>query len=370
MVQGRLIGQNPWQRQPRTPGPLGVNDAASPFSGLTGPTPGPCGLNDDSPGCNLGPSLGLMNADDSYGGSSGAGACPDVEIEINDTPATTDDLVLLQYPISTLKPVTPCRLRAKSNTGPSFTVVLTNPDGRLHFTGDKNTLTINVPGGSVDWAEFEITGVKGSDKVGDAVIEAHCGSDTGPLANKKPVAVTVVWFDAGMAVKSEDSYSINGSDFNAKKIAVTLSAKADIRPKGVNCTAPQIVDLRVGIMQNTLPAAAKGRSKTALYGSPEGFWLPGAPIGESVQVPAQWQYKFEYSLARTTPQTGLILSTTCRQQQRGLWTSTRTLPSPEAADQARRSRRTIPEFSSGMEPKFGCGFPMALKRVMLPRKSP
>jgi hypothetical protein len=236
-----------------------------------------------------------MAADDSGGGSSGAGACPDVEIEINNTSTEKDDLVLLQYPISTMKSVTPCRLRAKSKKGGSFTVVLTSPDGRLHFTGDKKTLTINVPGGSVDWAEFEITGVKGSDKLADAIIEAHCGTDTGPLVEKK--AVTVVWFDASMAVQSEDSYSINGNDFNAQAKAVTLDAIAGIRPKGVNCNAPQIVDLRVGIIQNSLPfsGGAKGRTRTALYGSPEVYWLPGIPIGTQVQVPLQWQLNFEYA---------------------------------------------------------------------------
>ena len=229
-----------------------------------------------------------MDADDSAGGSSGAGACPDVEIEIN-----TDDLVLLQHRVSTMNPVTPCRLRAKSKKSGSFTVVLTNPDGRLHFTGDKNTLTVNVPGGGV-WADFEITGVKGSNKLADAIIQAHCGTDTGPLVETK--AVTVVWFDASMAVKPEGIYSVDGNDFEAAGQAVTLAAKAEVRPKGVNCSAPQIVDLRIGIIQNSLPFSASGkRTRTASYGSPEVYWLPGVPIGKQVQVPAQWQLNFENS---------------------------------------------------------------------------
>jgi hypothetical protein len=301
-MQRRPIGQNPWHRDTRSPGPLGVNDAASPFSGLPGPTPGPSGVNDESPGCNLGTSLMLMDADDSGGGSSGAGACPDVEIEINNTPTTTDDLVLLQYAISTMKPVTPCRIRAKNKKNGSFTVVLTSPDGRIHFTGNNNTLTIKVPGGGVDWAEFEITGLKGSDKLADAIIEAHCDSDTGPLVGKK--AVTVVWFDASMAVQPDGSYSINGNDFNAKAKAVTLDAIAAIRPKGVNCSAPQIVDLRVGIIQNSLPFSGGGRKRTALYGSPEVYWLPAIPIDKQVQVPDRWQLNFEYTSASNDSTSG------------------------------------------------------------------
>jgi hypothetical protein len=192
-----------------------------------------------------------------------------------------------------MNPVTPCRLRAKSKKGGSFTVVLTNPDGRLHFTGDKNTLTVNVPGGGV-WADFGITGVKGSNKLADAIIQAHCGTDTGPLVKTK--AVTVVWFDASMDVKPEGIYSVNGNDFDAAGKAVTLAAKADIRPKGVNCSAPQIVDLRIGIIQNSLPFSASGkRNRTVSYGSPEVYWLPGAPIGTQVQVPVQWQLNFENS---------------------------------------------------------------------------
>lgn len=51
----KSLGVNPWQMSPWTPGSWGSNDAASPFSGLPGPTPGPWGQNDGSPGgCILG----------------------------------------------------------------------------------------------------------------------------------------------------------------------------------------------------------------------------------------------------------------------------------------------------------------------------
>jgi hypothetical protein len=53
------LGDNPWQMYPWTPGPGGINDTGSPFSGLPGPTPGPWGINDGSPGCILGMSHGL-----------------------------------------------------------------------------------------------------------------------------------------------------------------------------------------------------------------------------------------------------------------------------------------------------------------------
>lgn len=254
------------------------------------------GINDDSPGFNLGISKGLMSADGSDGGSGSGGGCQDVEIEINNTADTSDDLVLLQYPISTMKTTTPCRMRAKSKKGGSFNVVLTNPDRRLRFSGGKETLNITMPGGS-GWAEFEISGAKGSEKIGDAIIEAHCGSDTGALIGRK--TATVVWFDdASMDVIPENRYFNMGDlTFTADPKAVTLRAKADIRPKGVNCRAPQIAGLRVGIVQNSLPlSGAKARARTVLYGPPEMIWLPSTPDGTKVQVPEQWQKSFESSV--------------------------------------------------------------------------
>lgn len=58
-MQRKLLGVDPWQPYPWSPGPLGINDAASPFSGALGPTPGPWGINDGSPGCILGITRGF-----------------------------------------------------------------------------------------------------------------------------------------------------------------------------------------------------------------------------------------------------------------------------------------------------------------------
>jgi hypothetical protein len=58
-MQRKPLGDDPWRLSPWTPGPLGINDAASPFSEIPGPTPGSWGLNDGSPGCILGMTNGL-----------------------------------------------------------------------------------------------------------------------------------------------------------------------------------------------------------------------------------------------------------------------------------------------------------------------
>jgi transglycosylase-like protein with SLT domain len=58
-MQRKPLGADPWRLNPWTPGPLGINDAASPFSEIDGPTPGSWGMNDGSPGCILGMTHGL-----------------------------------------------------------------------------------------------------------------------------------------------------------------------------------------------------------------------------------------------------------------------------------------------------------------------
>src|SRR5947208_1899313 len=83
------------------------------------------------------------------GGKSGSAApveacridCPPMEIEINDTPAVNDDLVQIKCDRVARRPVVNCRIRATSACPVASTVVLTNPDGRLRFTGPADRTT-------------------------------------------------------------------------------------------------------------------------------------------------------------------------------------------------------------------------------------
>jgi hypothetical protein len=67
--------------------------------------------------------------------------------------------------------------------------------------------------------------------------------------------------------------------------AVDFTAHARIRPNGVNCAAPQIRDLRVGLMQNTVPP----RGRTRIFGPPAMNWAPGVASGTHVTIPARQQ---------------------------------------------------------------------------------
>src|SRR3954453_20415138 len=73
-------------------------------------------------------------------------ACPATEIEINNTPAVTDDLVALKCLHPAHRSRVHCRIRATGAPAAAATVVLTNPDGRLRFAGAADTTrTLTLP---------------------------------------------------------------------------------------------------------------------------------------------------------------------------------------------------------------------------------
>lgn len=207
--------------------------------------------------------------------------CPPVEIEINDTPATNDDLVLLKGAHPASRPRTRCRIRA-TGAGTTDTVVLTNPDGRLRFPGaGDRTKTLTVPTGGA-WVSFEISGEQGSDAIGDAVIEARCMTTSGPVIGSKPV--TVVHFDQPkIEVTPGGRYRLDatGRYTTTGGNAVDYSAEARVRPAGVDCSAPQLANLRIGILQNLETPYRKLKT----WNAPSITWNPGVATGTRVVVP-------------------------------------------------------------------------------------
>lgn len=204
--------------------------------------------------------------------------CPEMEIEINDTPATDDDLVGLKCDHPGRRPTTDCRIRAIGGPCCDATVVLTNPDGRLRFHGPTDTTTTLTLPKDGSWVSFKISGESGSAAIGDAKIEAHCDTATGTLKTSKDV--TVFWFDqAKLDITVGGSYSLTGTRFTVVGAhAVDYEAEARIRPPGVNCGAPQVTNLRIGIMQNTFPP----RIRMTNWDSPAITWNPGVATGTTV----------------------------------------------------------------------------------------
>jgi len=208
-----------------------------------------------------------------------------MEIEINDTPDTKDDVVLLKCDRAPHRPTVNCRIRATGSCSQSSTVVLTNPDHRLRFPGaGDTTTTVTVPQDG-SWASFQISGEVKSDAIGDAVIEAHCATAAGEKKASK--GVTVVWFDqAHITITPGANYGIVGNRYAAAGVAASFSVQARIRPAGVDCHVPQITPLRVAIMQN-VPAAMTHR---ITWGNPTIAWAGAAPSGTAVAVPSQIQF--------------------------------------------------------------------------------
>jgi hypothetical protein len=206
--------------------------------------------------------------------------CPDLEIQVNETAAGKDDLVALHCEHPPGRPTVKCRVRAKTACPTSTKVVLTNPDGRLRFPGPaQTTKTVTVPSGG-GWAAFTISGESQSQAVGDAVIEAHCKTAGGAV--KGTAKVTVFWFDqAEIKITPGGSYSLTGGTLTATGgNAVDYEAKARIRPSGVDCTAPQVKDLRIGILQNQ-----PKQLRTLTWDTPTlKSWEATAPKGTEVEV--------------------------------------------------------------------------------------
>lgn len=204
-----------------------------------------------------------------------------MEIEINNTSTADDDYVQVQCLRPAGRKRVPCRIRVTTPPATqATTVVLTNPDGRLRFPATANTTaTVTVPSDG-SWAAFEITGETGSAALNDAVIEAHCNTATGATLATK--TVTVFWFDnATIAVNVGGPYSVQGNRYTpAPANAVNYVANARIRPAGVNCAAPQVANLRIGILQNNL-----GAVHAVTWSAPAPTWNAGVAVGTRVDVP-------------------------------------------------------------------------------------
>ncbi|SFR44341.1 hypothetical protein [Litoreibacter janthinus] len=215
--------------------------------------------------------------------------CPSVEIEINNTSTTDDDLVVVKCERPTRRSRVQCRIKSTS-AGSNHTIVLTNPDGRLRFAGAADTTRILTVPDDGNWVAFEISGETGSAAMNDAVIEAHCLAADGPVVGSK--TVTVVHFDQPkMDIASPGNYVVgtevrSGTAVTTLSVAsgraVTYEMSARIRPSGVDCSAPQISDLRVGLLQNLMST-----TRTKGWDSPTVTWNSGVPAGTTANIPSR-----------------------------------------------------------------------------------
>ena len=205
-----------------------------------------------------------------------------MEIQVNNSATTDDDCVQLKCDHPASRHTVPCRIRVTGAAAGATDVVLSNPDGRLRFPGvaDRST-TLSVPADG-SWVGFDVSGEMGSAALNDAVIEAHCRTATGGVVATK--AMTVFWFDderTGITVGG--TYTMVGTRYTTTGgHAVSYAARARIRPAGVNCAAPQVAELKVGIMQNAVNALME-----IIWNTPTIAWAAGVAPGTVVTVPAK-----------------------------------------------------------------------------------
>ena len=215
-----------------------------------------------------------------------------VEIEIRETSGTNDDLV----------PVlgsTPCRIRLQgAQIGMSVTLVSSKDNGnaRLSFyaygitnNGD-GSLPLSLPSNG-NWVGFSIGGLIPSQSTGDAVIEAHKDSASG--TTKKTAAASVYWFkDPKMTVVAGSAYTISKTAtqiaLQNSGYAVDLTSGIKLMPSSSLSNAPQLSDLRLGIVQ-IVNSAATTADYLARFADP----TTGAPTEKSKTL----QYSLPYPAA-------------------------------------------------------------------------
>ena len=195
------------------------------------------------------------------------------------TAAQNDDVVQLKCTWPDHRYRVDCRARLAGSPDSDKTVVLTNPDGRLRFpeAGD-TTETLILPQNG-DWRNFEISGESRSDSLDDAIIEAHLDTATGILLGEEDA--TVFYFDnKSINITPGGAYIALFGVYTAfPPPAVSYSVSARIRPEGVDCSVPQITNLRISMTQNLISSV---RTKT--WDTPRIRWRTGISPGTQVTV--------------------------------------------------------------------------------------
>lgn len=199
------------------------------------------------------------------------------EIQVNHSVATDDDYVQIKDEICSQLFKTVSRAKVTGYPPSKVSVTLVNPDKRLGFPAD-STLELDLPANG-DWVNFEFTGQNKSKKIGDAKIVLHHGKANGPVCKEQ--SVTVFWFDNDSIEGASGNryvYDKTKGKFQADpNPAITIRGHANIKPDSLNCSAPQIKDLVVGIVQNSTRA-----SYIIKYINPQFKWTPLAVRGDKV----------------------------------------------------------------------------------------
>ena len=201
----------------------------------------------------------------------------DVEIQINNTESTEDDIVQGPSDHPGHFFAVPCRIKLIGPAEARAKVKLVNPDDRLVFDLQASDL---LELSARRWTRFEIAGYNASEKIGDAKIRVQLLYPAGPIVAEKDV--TVFSFDqARIRLYKGGRYVLTASGYAPRlDTAADFSAQARLRPAGLDCDAPQIKNLRVGIMQEMSDYLV-----TTTWDTPTIKWNAGVKKGATVTAP-------------------------------------------------------------------------------------
>jgi hypothetical protein len=222
------------------------------------------------------------------------------DIQFNNTPVTSDDLVMLTTPaygsdIPANQPELDAAVKLLGDAPDGMTVTLDNPDGRLGFGTDAPSLQPTTqPSSPVStqpttqpfalptdgsWLHLPVFGLNQSNDVGDASVRITAniaGRLGGVVLNQK--GATVFWFsNANLTITAAghyaevttanfpvptDTYTVDRTT-DPVAVAVRIQGAASITPLGLDPQAPQIEVLRIGFVQNLVSS-----TRTVVYANP------------------------------------------------------------------------------------------------------
>jgi hypothetical protein len=185
-----------------------------------------------------------------------------IDININDTADTKDAMVRKEQKIGTTawRQWIPCTVKIP-DSGPGKTIAsigITAENGTMKFSdaqakpgdSDAGTSTVNLTLDSKGQGRFWITGITQSTHKGDAKLQIRKDGATGDVLATQPL--TVFWFDASITFPYQSAAFLDGTLYGITNAAYpwVLSGNATIKPTGLDTTAPQIANMRLGFVQN------------------------------------------------------------------------------------------------------------------------
>jgi len=221
---------------------------------------------------NGGPGGGSGGTEEEWHWASTVDEGVGVEVQVHQAATDDDDYVQLKSAHPSKRYKTACRVRLSAAGASDITVVLTSKNDRLRFP-ENETKTIALPKNG-DWVDFEVSGELGSNAKDDAVIVVRKNSASGILLEEEEM--TVFHFDqASLSVTPDAKYVARGGSWTSEvgKNAVNYEMTARIRPTGVDCMAPQIKDLMIGMSQ------AAQTTRTITWDTPAITWDAGVAGG-------------------------------------------------------------------------------------------